>query len=131
VAALERHGISHHDLVAEAGRLDGPPPAVQLTGLATVQSRLHALDCAIMEWNQLHLRLVRSHLGGHPAARTGECAANGSADSAGAAPEAVSLRGAPISDLERLAEHALFPRLWRSVDETYRRIPRSAPPERS
>jgi tryptophan 2,3-dioxygenase len=112
-AALERHGISHRDLIEEYGRRDGPPPREQLVALAAVRNGIHLLDCKTMEWNQLHLRLVRSHLGGHPAARD--------TDASESSPEPLSMRGAPISALERLAEHSLFPALWRSVDETYQR----------
>ncbi|MFG1811845.1 hypothetical protein [Streptomyces sp. NPDC049040] len=117
-AALERHGVSHRDLVEESGRLDGPAPGDRLAALAEVRNGIHLLDCKSMEWNQLHLTLVRSHLGGHPAARGGE----GSAKAA----EPLSMRGTPISALERLAEHSLFPALWRSVDETFQRASRPA-----
>jgi tryptophan 2,3-dioxygenase len=65
-----------------------------------------------MEWNQLHLRLVRQHLGGHPAARTEQSpAAEGGP---------TSLRGEPVSELERLSERSVFPLLWKSVDDAYR-----------
>lgn len=116
--ALDRHDVSHHDLIEEAGRQGGQTPGEWLGALATVQYGMHALDCKVMEWSQLHLRLVRSHLGGHPAARA-TAASDGSA-------EPVSLRGEPVSGLERIAEHSLFPRLWLGVDETYQRIPRTA-----
>ena len=119
--ARRRHHISHQDLVEESGREAGPPPGEQLAALATVQRGLFALDGEIMEWNQRHLRLVRSHLGGHPAA--------GSGDSSKGGREPVSLRGESTSSLERLAEHSLFPKLWQSVDDTYERIPRPAPGE--
>ena len=117
-AASDRHGITHQDLIEESGREAGQTPGEWLGALAAIQDRLHALDCMIMEWNQLHLRLVRSHLGGHPAARATAAPECG--------PEPVSLRGAPVNALERIAEHSLFPRLWQGVDETYERIPRTA-----
>jgi tryptophan 2,3-dioxygenase len=117
-AASDRHGITHQDLIEESGREGGQTPGEWLGALATVQDRMHALDCKIMEWNQLHLRLVRSHLGGHPAARATAASECG--------PEPVSLRGAPVNALERIAEHSLFPRLWQGIDETYERIPRTA-----
>ncbi|MFC4147956.1 hypothetical protein ACFO0M_16990 [Micromonospora mangrovi] len=117
-AALARHGVSHRDLIEESGRLEGPMPDARLAALAEVRNGIHLLDCKSMEWNQLHLRLVRSHIGGHPAARSDDAS-----DRAG---EPLSMRGAPISTLERLAEHSLFPGLWRSVDETYQRASRPA-----
>ncbi|MEH0927108.1 hypothetical protein [Micromonospora sp. CPCC 205558] len=117
-AALERHGISHRDLIEESGRLEGPTPSDRLAALAQARNGIHLLDCKSMEWNQLHLRLVRSHLGGHPAARRGDASEKPA--------EPLSMRGAPINALERLAEHSLFPGLWRSVDETYQRASRSA-----
>jgi tryptophan 2,3-dioxygenase len=116
--ALGRHEISQHDLIEEYSRQGGPAPAERLSALATVQSGMHALDCKVMEWNQLHLRLVRSHLGGHPAAQAGAPAKGGAGP--------VSLRGEPVTGLERIAEHSLFPRLWQGIDETYERIPRTA-----
>lgn len=77
-----------------------------------MQTGLHGLDCKLMEWNQLHLRLVRQHLGGHPAAR---------AESAPAAADGpTSLRGEPVNELERLSERSVFPLLWKSVDDAYR-----------
>ena len=112
-AALERHGVSHRDLIEESGRLEGPPPGERLAALAEVRNGIHLLDCKSMEWNQLHLRMVRSHIGGHPAARSGDASEKSA--------EPLSMRGAPISALERLAEHSLFPGLWQSVDETYQR----------
>ncbi|WP_234380617.1 hypothetical protein [Streptomyces sp. CMB-StM0423] len=117
-AALERHGVGHRDLIEELGRLEAPAPGERLAVLAEVRNGIHLLDCKTMEWNQLHLRLVRSLIGGHPAARPGD----GSATPA----EPLSMRGAPISGLERLAEHSLFPGLWRAVDETYQRTSRLA-----
>lgn len=116
-AALERNGLSHRELIEESGRLEGPTPSRRLAALAEVRQRIHLLDCKSMEWNQLHLTLVRSHIGGHPAARSGDAAERPAADP-------VSMRGAPISALERLAEHSLFPALWRSVDDTYQRVSR-------
>ena len=117
-AALERHGVSNRDLIEESGRLEGPTPSERLAALAEVRNRIHLLDCKSMEWNQLHLTLVRSHIGGHPAARSG--------DASETPAEPLSMRGAPISALERLAEHSLFPALWRSVDETFQRSSRPA-----
>lgn len=116
-AALERHGVSQRDLIEEAGRLEGPTPGGHLAPLAAVRNAIHLLDCKTMEWNQLHLRLVRSHIGGHPAARC---------DASEAPASPMSMRGAPIATLERLAEHSLFPGLWLSVDETYQRATRPA-----
>ena len=112
-AALNRHGLSQRGLIEEHGRLDGPAPGEPVSSLAAVRNAIHLLDCKTMEWNQLHLRLVRSHVGGHPAARGGTAPENPA--------EPLSMRGAPISALERLAEHSLFPGLWRGVDETYQR----------
>jgi hypothetical protein len=112
-AALERHSVSQRDLIEEFGRLEGPTPGERLAALAEVRNGIHLLDCKSMEWNQLHLRLVRSHIGGHPTARRGDASEKPA--------EPLSMRGAPISTLERLAEHSLFPGLWRSIDETYQR----------
>ena len=117
-AALDRHGLSQRDLIEESGRLEGPTPRELPAGLAEVRTGIHLLDCKNMEWNQLHLRLVRSHLGGHPAAGRG--------NRPGKPGEPLSMRGAPISALERLAEHSLFPGLWQGVDDTYQQVARPA-----
>lgn len=111
--AVSRHDLTLQDLTEESGRDAGPAAEAWLAALAAVQHAMLLLDGEIMEWNQRHLLLVRSHLGGHPAAKSGA-----------AAP--VSLRGESTKSLERLAEKALFPRLWQGVDETYARIPRPA-----
>lgn len=110
--ALQRHDLTLRDLTEENGRDTGPAGEAGLAALGTVQHAMLRLDGEIMEWNQRHLLLVRSHLGGHPAAKSD------------AAP--VSLRGESTRSLQRLAEKALFPRLWQGVDETYARIPRPA-----
>lgn len=125
-ASLARHGVTHGDLVDEMARCGGPPPPEGVSALATIQAGLHALDCATMEWNQLHQRLVFSHLGGHSAARGAQSQGTDGADMSRGDPaeEPVSLRGAPISDLGRLAERSMFPRLWQEVDQTFQRIPR-------
>ncbi|MEU8461622.1 hypothetical protein [Streptomyces sp. NPDC029003] len=112
-AAMKRHDMTPRDLVEEFAREGGAVPAEWLGGLSTVQTALHALDCKLMEWNQLHLRLVRTHLGGHPAARAEQ-------KPAAAAEGPTSLRGEPVSELERLSERSVFPRLWQGVDDTYR-----------
>jgi hypothetical protein len=116
--ALERQGVTQRDLIEESGRLEGPTPGERLAALANVRNGIHLLDCKSMEWNQLHLRLVRSYLGGHPAGQSGGASERSA--------EPLSMRGAPISALERLAEHSLFPGLWRSVDETYQQSARPA-----
>ena len=113
-AARLRADVSITDLMEEHGRDGGPAPAPSLGGLAAVQSGLHTLDCTLMEWNQLHLRLVRSHLGGSPAS-----IAEPRPGSAHDGPR--SLRGAPAEGLERIAERSAFPLLWQNVDDAYRR----------
>lgn len=119
--ALQRHDFTHQDLLGESGRDGGQAPDGTLGALATVQDRMHALDGEAMEWNQRHLRLVRSHLGGHPAARADDASQECSGP--------VSLRGASTTQLERLAERSLFPKLWQGVDETYERMLRTAQSE--
>lgn len=113
-AAMERGDVTSKDLIEEFAREGGEAPAEWLSGLSTVQTGLHALDCKLMEWNQLHLRLVRQHLGGHPAARTGQASTAAGADGP------TSLRGEPVNELERLSERSVFPLLWKSVDDAYR-----------
>ncbi|MET8274531.1 hypothetical protein ACWD7C_08790 [Streptomyces sp. NPDC005134] len=117
-AAMKRNGVTSLGLIEEFAREGGEVPAAWVGGLSTVQTGLHALDCKLMEWNQLHLRLVRTHLGGHPAARTAPMPASTSTCAASEGP--TSLRGEPVSELERLSERSVFPLLWKTVDDAYR-----------
>ena len=110
-AAMQRHDVAGKDLVEEFAREGGQAATASLGGLSAVQSGLHALDCKLMEWRQLHLRLVRTHLGGSPAAR--------SEPEPTAEDAPTSLRGEPLSELERMSERSMFPRLWQGVDDAY------------
>jgi hypothetical protein len=114
-SALGRHGVTLADTTSAvaAGRSDDQPRP-DARGLAAVRGGLHRLDLIIQEWKQVHLKLVWTELGGHPDA--GRLAGT-SANADRALP--TSLRGRPVSDVERMASRALFPPLWQEADVTY------------
>jgi tryptophan 2,3-dioxygenase len=117
-AAMERHGTGQTALAELYAREHGSAPDPTHAGLCAVQSSMHLLDCKIQEWRQVHLRLVRSHLGGHPAARDAADSRHTHAEASGP----TSLRGSSIDPLERLTEQSIFPQLWKGVDATYQRM---------
>ncbi|WP_238009388.1 hypothetical protein KZZ52_26205 [Dactylosporangium sp. AC04546] len=108
-STLAAHGVSLDDLAeASASGFTGEP---RLALLADVMLHMYRFDARILEWKQVHLGLVWQMLGGHPA--TG--------DTPPAAEDRPrSMRGRPISDLERLAVRPLFPKLWQHSTERYR-----------
>ncbi|MGI8334800.1 hypothetical protein ACRYCC_33020 [Actinomadura scrupuli] len=84
------------------------PHYARITLLTGVMNNLHRFDAKILEWKHVHLAVVWMLLGGHPAA---------TAD----VEMPTSLRGRPVSDLERLAVKPLFPRLWKHSTDVYHR----------
>jgi hypothetical protein len=118
-AALERHGTGLAELTGSAAlERPGERPEWTVRGLAAVRDGLHRVDLAVQEWKQVHLRLVWSQLGGHPGADRHPAGP----DPAGRAEADLptSLRGRPISDVERMAMRTLFPPLWQELDDAYR-----------
>lgn len=116
--ALRRHDLTLPRLTTAAGLEGADHPTPDRRGLAAVRTGLHRLDLAVQEWKQVHLKLVWTELGGHP------WAGGSPEDSAEAGPEPAramptSLRGRPISDVERMAATSLFPPLWADADDTY------------
>ncbi|MFH9548446.1 hypothetical protein [Streptomyces sp. NPDC017435] len=113
--AVAREGIGVRDLIAAQGR--GGPPAREdrAPDLALVRQALLRLDGAVAAWKHHHLRLVWSQLGGHP-----QTAASAGPDTREDLPK--SLRGQSTAGVRAMAERSLFPRLWDSVDETYRAL---------
>lgn len=108
-AGLERHDLTVAATTSSAGH-EGKPISPDLRGLMSVRSGLHRLDLVVQEWKYVHLKMVFTELGGHPDA-------GGFEDSDRAVP--TSLRGRPISDVERMASKSLFPPLWQDADDTY------------
>jgi hypothetical protein len=88
----------------------------EIAALTAVYEGLHRLDARVMEWKQMHMRLVWSQLGGHPDVSSGS-----GRTMAGNRPAPTSLRGRPITDLERMRDRPLFPKLWCAFGELYRR----------
>ncbi|MER7982992.1 MULTISPECIES: hypothetical protein [unclassified Streptomyces] len=112
-AAVTREDLDLRQLVVAQGRGAAPDRADRSPDLALVRQALLRLDGAVAAWKHHHLRLVWSQLGGHPEA--GTAAAEDTRDGL---PK--SLRGQSTSGVRAMAERSLFPRLWDSVDDTYR-----------
>ncbi|MCX5135139.1 hypothetical protein OOK06_24040 [Streptomyces sp. NBC_00340] len=112
-AAVTREDLDLRQLVVSQGRDAAPDRADRAPDLALVRQALLRLDGAVAAWKHHHLRLVWSQLGGHPEA--GTAAAEDTRDGL---PK--SLRGQSTSGVRAMAERSLFPRLWDSVDDTYR-----------
>ncbi|MEU8643238.1 hypothetical protein AB0C91_15090 [Streptomyces sp. NPDC048674] len=112
-AAVTREDLDLRQLVVAQGRDAAPDRADRAPDLALVRQALLRLDGAVAAWKHHHLRLVWSQLGGHPEA--GTAAAEDTRDGL---PK--SLRGQSTSGVRAMAERSLFPRLWDSVDDTYR-----------
>lgn len=112
-AAVTREGLDLRRLVVAQGRGAAPDREDRAPDLALVRQALLRLDGAVAAWKHHHLRLVWSQLGGHPEA--GTAAAEDTRDGL---PK--SLRGQSTSGVRAMAERSLFPRLWDSVDDTYR-----------
>ncbi|MGQ4349770.1 hypothetical protein [Streptomyces sp. SAS_275] len=112
-AAVRREDLDLRQLVVAQGRGAAPDRADRSPDLALVRQALLRLDGAVAAWKHHHLRLVWSQLGGHPEA--GTAAAEDTRDGL---PK--SLRGQSTSGVRAMAERSLFPRLWDSVDDTYR-----------
>ncbi|MFC4244869.1 hypothetical protein ACFOYW_15960 [Gryllotalpicola reticulitermitis] len=89
-------------------------------GIAAVANELLELDKELISWQQFHVRLVWSKLGGHPAGRR-----HGS-DGHGGSANARSLTGRPVQVLDGFTRRVSFPRLWALVDAVYDRV-NSAP----
>ncbi|MFE9808194.1 hypothetical protein [Streptomyces sp. NPDC005548] len=112
-AAVTREGLDLRQLVVAQGRGVVPDREDRAPDLALVRQALLRLDGAVAAWKHHHLRLVWSQLGGHPEAGTAPAQ-----DTRDGLPK--SLRGQSTSGVRAMAERSLFPRLWDSVDDTYR-----------
>ncbi|MFD9322973.1 hypothetical protein ACFWDQ_35890 [Streptomyces sp. NPDC060053] len=112
-AAVAREGIGVRELITAQGRAASPAREDRAPDLALVRQALLRLDGAVAAWKHHHLRLVWSQLGGHP-----ETAASAGPDTREDLPK--SLRGQSTAGVRAMAERSLFPRLWDSVDDTYR-----------
>lgn len=98
---------------------------------AKVFDEIQRLDIKLMEWKQRHLRLVWTHLGGALAntensdekIKDAQCPMghkNASDESLPVMP--TSLRGKPISVLQKVTVSPLFPKLWQIPDLIYQEM---------
>jgi tryptophan 2,3-dioxygenase len=131
--ALEPHGFEPGSLGLARARQKALSPEVQL--LANVFDQIQQLDIKLMNWKQIHLRMVWMHLGGAVAAMqspdaepsfTG-CPMDHSAGPAkdlanGAVQIPTSLRGRPITELQKITSTPLFPKLWKVPDLVFQEM---------
>ncbi len=111
-AALTDAGATLAQLTEQANApvIPGLPHTARIALLSGVMNDLHRFDAKVLEWKQVHLAVVWMLLGGHPAATAAD-------------EMPTSLRGRPVSDLERLTAAPLFPQLWRHSSHMYRQNP--------
>jgi tryptophan 2,3-dioxygenase len=82
--------------------------------LADLMTALYRVDSRMLEWKRAHLQLVWMTVGGGPGGQPEE--------SPGAAADGIgptSIRGAPVSELQRLAARPMFPELWDLTTSTF------------
>jgi tryptophan 2,3-dioxygenase len=115
-ATVAREGLDVRRLIVAQGRGAPPARADRAPDLALVRQALLRLDGAVAAWKHHHLRLVWSQLGGHP--ETAASAASAAEETREGLPK--SLRGQSTAGVRAMADRSLFPRLWESVDDTYR-----------
>lgn len=115
--ALERESLTLHTLIDLHGRTE-PAAGKDRAGaaLAQVRQAMLSLDGAVVDWKQVHLRLVWTQLGGHPATSERDTRTGGAP---GCPVLPTSLSGQSIRNLRQMAERSLFPQIWDSVDDTY------------
>lgn len=135
--ALETHG--HTPVSFAIMRLDLEGSSTlddNLALLAQVYDGIQRLDVKISEWKQLHLRMVWGFLGGAfahlqeqeseasqalasgcPMHQAGTLVSDGK--KAGDYGVPTSLRGRPITDLQRVTVTPVFPTLWKVPDAVY------------
>ncbi|MER7839732.1 hypothetical protein ABTY98_28565 [Streptomyces sp. NPDC096040] len=113
-AAVSREGLDMRRLIAAQARGTSPSREDRAPDLALVRQALLRLDAAVAAWKHHHLRMVWSQLGGHPETAPPPS----SRKNREGLPK--SLRGESTAGVRAMAERSLFPRLWDSVDETYR-----------
>jgi cyclopropane fatty-acyl-phospholipid synthase-like methyltransferase/tryptophan 2,3-dioxygenase len=113
-AAAEQEGIHLSRFAKNIARpLAQKPLTPEEAGLTTVYEGLHKVDSKVTEWRQVHMRLVWSQLGGHPGDE-------GCPQRETIRELPMSLRGRPITDLERMAERPLFPKLWTIISDAFK-----------
>jgi len=117
-------------------RAQGAPMSNELLWAVKVFDTIQQFDIKLMGWRQLHLRLVWSHLGGAVASmRSAESeAASAGCPMSAKEPEAAthapheggmiptSLRGRPITELQKRTVTPLFPKLWSIPDIVYQEM---------
>lgn len=82
---------------------------------------IQQFDIKLMGWKQLHLRLVWTHLGG-AVASIQDSQGEGCPFTSAIANTPTSLRGKPISVLQKVTVTPLFPKLWEIPDLVYQEM---------
>ncbi|MBB6254527.1 hypothetical protein [Nitrospirillum iridis] len=108
-------------------RVSGFPDNARARDIGALFDGIQQLDIKIMNWKQSHLRMVWMYLGGAAAAsasprdrKTG--APSRQSTETDDAPVPTSLRGRPITELQRMTATPLFPELWKLSDVVYERM---------
>lgn len=113
--AIARRNVSLDDLTSAASLAYRGDE--HIIALADVMVAMHKFDQLTLEWKQAHLHMVWMLLGGEPSVTHDS---GSSANAANGGPR--SLRGRPVSDLERMAARPMFPRLWQLSTDTFVRV---------
>lgn len=131
--AIGKVGQTPETLALKRARME--PLSGDLTLFANVFDAIQQLDIRLMSWKQLHLRLVWMHLGGAIASMQssevdawadGGCPVRqGEAEDLGPGGVPKSLRGRPISELQKITVTPLFPKLWRISDLVFQEMTKS------
>lgn len=118
--------LNHTPISLALIRLREKQLPVELVWPAQIFDAIQQFDIKLMGWKQLHLRLVWTHLGGAVASMQNSDQSNfevhGCPLSSGNAPMPTSLRGKPISVLQKATVTPLFPKLWEIPDLIYQEM---------
>ncbi|GHG16727.1 tryptophan 2,3-dioxygenase [Streptomyces zaomyceticus] len=102
--AVHRQGAEIRDLFG-TGPSEVAPRDGEVSGLAEVAQALMQLDDALLDWQQVHQRLVWSRVGGHPSFRERHEDAD----------RPTGMSGRPVDLLDKFAVRLHFPELWREA----------------
>ncbi|CAI8732587.1 MULTISPECIES: hypothetical protein [Bacillus] len=139
VKALKEHGYTPKSfaiLRSDTERISILPDRLAL--LSHVYDGIQKFDVKLMEWKQLHLRMVWGHLGGasahieesielmdHHVRKSKSCPYGNTKDTDKNEDDfgiPTSLRGRPVTDLQRVTVAPFFPELWKIPDVVYQHM---------
>lgn len=119
--ALKR--MDHTPMSLALLRIRSKRLSLELAWPIKIFDAIQQFDIKLMGWKQLHLRLVWTHLGGAVASiETDMPEMKGCPMSSPVANTPTSLRGKPISVLQKVTVTPLFPKLWEIPDLVYQEM---------